>query len=330
MRHTLTVAGITALALILWAVDAAGAEKAVPQRTSRTEEVVFAGRGETLSGVLMLPQGPGGPRPAFALLHGSGPSSIREALTESFPFWLDIAGFLLEKGFVVLAFDKAGVGRSTGDWRTRSFEDRAQEAIAAIEYLRSRPEVDGARVGLIGHSQGGYIAQLAAARAPTRVAFVISLAGPAVSVKEQILDDLEAGWLCSGNPGWLAAAKRAGMGIVLGAYQLVSHVASIGYLSRIINYDPGPDLERISQPMLAIFAENDRLVRADNNARLLEAHLRRSSSPAWVIRTVPGANHFFRASEFCGGPSEGPWRWAAGFWEALDAPEFWRAAGVVD
>lgn len=321
---------IPALALMLSGATAvAGSERGVPRHAARTEEVVFPSGGETLSGVLMLPEGPGGPLPAFAMLHGSGSSSIREALTESFPFWLDVADFLLAKGYAVLAFDKAGVGRSTGDWRTRSFEDRAEEAIAAIEYLRSRPEVDGSRIGLIGHSQGGYIAQLAAARAPTQVAFVISLAGPAVSVKEQILDDMEANWLCSGNPAWLAAARRAGMQLVLGAYQLFSHVASIGYLSRIINYDPGRDLERISQPMLAIFAENDRLVRADKNARLLETHLRRSSSRAWFIRKVPGANHFFRPSGFCGGPSEQPWRWADGFWEALGAEEFWRAVGAV-
>lgn len=280
--------------------------------------------GEVLSGILMLPNTPG-PHPAIVMLHGSGPTSIREWLTDAFPFWRDLAQFFLGRNYAVLAFDKAGVGRSTGNWRTRSFEDRADDAMAAVEYLRSRADIDGSRIGLIGHSQGGYIAQLVAARAPNRVAFVITLAGPAVSVKEQILDDLEARWRCSGNSPVLVAFKRSVMQVLLTLYQGISRIIHIGYVSRIIHYDPSCDLAKISKPLLALFAQNDPLVYADKNARLLETYLSRSKSPVWVIRKVPGANHFFQTSEFCGGRSEKSWQWAAGFWEALQSEEFWRA-----
>lgn len=320
------LAALVAIDGISWvASPAASASTPVPRpaQAARTEEVTFPGQDGTLSGTLFFPAGRG-PHPAIVLLQGSGTEGILSEMTPSHPFWLDIAGFFLDKGFAVLAFDKAGTGRSAGDWRRQDFTDRARDALAAVDSLRRRPDIDGGRIGLAGHSQGGYIAQRAAALDPSAVAFVISLAGPAVGVREQILDDVSSNWRCRGNPPWLVTARRLGMNAALAAYGLVSRIAPIGYLGRIIRYDPARDIRSLSQPVLAIFAENDRLVHAAKNAERMEALLRDSPSPAWFVRQVPAADHFFRPSGFCDEPGD-RWEWAPGFWEALDTEDFWRA-----
>lgn len=108
----------------------------------------------------------------------------------------------------------------------------------------------------------------------------------------------------------------------LGIYARMGRVWRMGYLGRVLSYAPREDLLQVSQPFLALFAGNDRLVHAEKNARLLRQHLERSKSPAWFIEVVPGANHLFRPSDFCEARVER--RWVDGFWEALNKPEFWR------
>jgi uncharacterized protein len=90
----------------------------------------------------------------------------------------------VRRGVAVLLTDKRGSGASAGDWRTASFDDLAADALAGVAYLRGRREIDSTRVGLLGLSQGGWIAPLAAAREP-RVAFVVDVSGAAVSFAEQ-------------------------------------------------------------------------------------------------------------------------------------------------
>lgn len=286
------------------------------------EEVLVRRGAVTLSGFLLTPDRPG-PYPAAVLIHGSGPTSVRAYWRPpAFPFWKDIAEFLVAKGFAVLAFDKPGVGLSTGDWRVQSFEDRARDVLAVIEYLASRGDVRADRIGVLGHSQGGWIAQRVAARHRERVAFVATLAGPAIPVLEQVLDDLETLWRCRGNAAGVARWKRRVLALPLRAYAGVGRVWPVGYLARILHYAPHEDLRRITQPFLALFAGNDRLVHPEKNARLLRRYLEASRSPAWFVKVVPGANHLFRPSDLCETRVER--RWADGFWDALDEPGFWR------
>ena len=301
-----------------------------PEATARSreplpspgEEVVVRRGAVTLSGFLLTPDRPG-PHPAAVLIHGSGPTSVRAYWRPpTFPFWKDIAEFLVAKGLAVAAFDKPGAGLSTGDWRVQSFEERARDVLAVIDYLASRPDVRADRIGVVGHSQGGWIAQMVAARYPEKVAFVVTLAGPAIPVVEQVLDDLEGVWRCRGEPAGLARVKRRALGLLLRIYARAGRVWRMGYLGRVLSYAPREDLLRVSQPFLALFAGNDRLVHAEKNARLLRQYLERSKSPAWFIEVVPGANHLFRPSDFCEARVER--RWVDGFWEALNKPEFWQ------
>ncbi len=87
-----------------------------------------------------------------------------------------LARHFARAGFACLSWDKPGVGKSTGDYMTQTLRDRADEALAAVRYVRGRKEIRGDRIGLWGHSQGGMVAPLAASLSDD-VAFVIDVAG---------------------------------------------------------------------------------------------------------------------------------------------------------
>ena len=92
---------------------------------------------------------------------------------------LPFARFLIRRGVAVLGYDKRGVGGSTGDWNTASFDDLAGDAVAAFEYLKTRSDIDRAQIGLLGVSQAGWIMPLAAVRAKD-FGFLISISGAGV------------------------------------------------------------------------------------------------------------------------------------------------------
>lgn len=134
--------------------------------------------------VLSLATGRDGPSPGVVIIHGSGSSDRNQAWAAAF------ARGLAERGFVVLLPDKRGSGASAGDWRTTSFEGLADDAIAAVERLRAVDGVEPSRVGVVGLSQGGHIAPLAASRSDA-IAFVIDVSGATVPIVEQIVDEVE-------------------------------------------------------------------------------------------------------------------------------------------
>jgi dienelactone hydrolase len=141
----------------------------------REEAVAFVSGKFTLAGTVFLPEGTQ-PHPAVVLFHGSGPQS-RD---------LSTAHWFAEQGVAALAYDKRGVGESTGDFRAVPFMDLCDDGLAAINYLKSRPEVDPKRIGVWGLSQGGWLGPLAASRSAD-VAFVIAVSGPGVSPGEQMI-----------------------------------------------------------------------------------------------------------------------------------------------
>jgi hypothetical protein len=153
--------------------------------SSSTEtRVSFRSGSNTLSGILSLPAG-GGRHAGIVLLSGSD----RGGTTA--PYLVDNARTLVGAGLAVLRYDPPGVGRSTGGLRLETFDDRAREAIAAVDYLRTRPELRPGEIGLWGHSQGGWITQMAAATS-RKVAFIVSVSGSGVSAAEQQVFSVEA------------------------------------------------------------------------------------------------------------------------------------------
>lgn len=147
------------------------------------EEVRFRNPegGHILAGTLTVPEG-SGPHPGAVLISGSGPQDRDEALLGHKPF-LVLSDHLTRAGVAVLRFDDRGVGDSEGDFGSATTHDFATDVEAATSYLATRPEVDPARVGLVGHSEGGLIAPIVAADMG-KVAYVVLLAGPGVTGAE--------------------------------------------------------------------------------------------------------------------------------------------------
>ena len=286
------------------------------------EEVSFKSEAEPLAASLLKPEGSSGRLPAVVMIVGSGSYSYRSSWRpDRFGFWKGIGEAFLAKGCAVLFLEKRGVNGSEGHWAKQSFDDRAADVRAALDYLRSRPDIDGQRIGVCGHSQGGWIAQLAAATYPDEVAFVVSLAGPSVTVRQQILDDMESEWRCAGVGEDKVRGKVKRARLLYGVYSAVSKVVKIGYLSHILNYDPQGVAGRIRCPILAVYGENDRLVPPATNARLLGDELMKAGHKRHQIVIVPGANHGFQSSAVCFKWEELEKRFAPGFLEAIAAWE---------
>lgn len=146
--------------------------------------VTFSSGANQLSGMLSLPN-QAGPFPAIVLISGSANenSGLRSGISNG--YLLDQAHHMVKDGFAVLRYDPPGVGKSTGDSRFETLEDRVAEAMAALRYLQSRPDIHPERVGLWGISQGGWVIGMAAAEHPQEVAYLVSVSGAGISVAEQ-------------------------------------------------------------------------------------------------------------------------------------------------
>lgn len=134
-----------------------------------------------LAGTLTIPKSDR-PSAAVLLISGSGAQDRDESLLGHQPF-LVLADYLTRRGIAVLRLDDRGVGGSTGDLPNSTTEDLAGDALVAVEFLKSCPEIDSQRIGLVGHSEGGLIAPLAASRSDD-VKFIVLLAGPGVTGEE--------------------------------------------------------------------------------------------------------------------------------------------------
>jgi uncharacterized protein len=144
--------------------------------------------GVTLAATLTVPEGPG-PHPGLVLITGSGLQDRDETIAEHKPFWI-LADTLSRQGIAVLRYDDRGYAGSTGDPTLATLEDFASDARAVARWLAERPEIDGDRVGLLGHSEGGVVAPLIASQHPKDADFLVLLAGTGVPGHQIILHQL--------------------------------------------------------------------------------------------------------------------------------------------
>ena len=124
----------------------------------------------------------GGPFPTAILITGSGQQDRDETIFEHKPFAV-IADYLTKKGYAILRVDDRGVGKTNGDVMNATSADFAKDVEAGLAFLKSRLQTDRKRVGLIGHSEGGLIAALVAAKRKD-IDFMVLLAGPGTKGSE--------------------------------------------------------------------------------------------------------------------------------------------------
>lgn len=157
----------------------------------RAEEVTYTNGTATLAGTLTIPSG-AGPFPAVLLLSGSGQQDRNNeiSLAPGYRLFADLADALTRQGIAVLRVDDRGIGGSIGEVEKATTADFAGDARAGVSFLKSRPALDPHKIGLLGHSEGGNIAALAAS-GNADVAFAVLLAGPGVSGAEVLVKQVE-------------------------------------------------------------------------------------------------------------------------------------------
>lgn len=296
---------------------------------SLAEPVRFRGgeSGIDLAGVLERPawQARDQALPAVVLIHGSGPNDRDETLYGHKPFRL-LSAWLTAAGYAVLRYDKRGVGESGGTAQGATILDFAADAEAAFDFLRSRPDIDGQRIGLLGHSEGGMVAPLIATRRP-EVAWLVLLAPPAVNGREISRYQNTQGALDRGAsaPDAEAAAEEA-----IGLFDIVTNgsdsaerdrqllaalnrlagrrrlsaamveaqraTLSSAWFRHILAYEPAPTLRQLRVPTLVLFAALDHQIAPMVNEAPARAALQ--DNPAAEVHVLPGVNHLFLRSNW--------------------------------
>jgi pimeloyl-ACP methyl ester carboxylesterase len=316
----------------------------------------------TLAGTLTLPRGATGPCPAVVLVSGSGPDG-RDYLNAGHYRYLVLADYLTRKGMAVLRVDDRGVGKSKGNFSNANLEDFTQDAEAAVKFLQSRKEVDANRIGLIGHSDGGSAAALAASRGP-EIAFIVLLAAPGVPGDQIMLRQTEQGlkalganeervaWNLSLQKGVVEIVKREAepekANKALHQYledveaklndedrkrlgidkEKIAVAGSVVWLRKFVTADPRPVLAKVRCPVLALNGDKDLIVWSKDNLQGIEQALKQGGNKNYAIQEMPGLNHMFQMCK-TGAPYEYVWIDETIDPAALDRINNWIAKSIT-
>lgn len=242
---------------------------------TRNAEIAFQNRSQdlALAGLLFVPEGDG-PFPAAVVIHGSGTSRRDNG------WYLTLTKHLQDNGVVVLLPDKRGSEKSEGDWRTSGFRDLATDTIAAIEYLRAQQTVRLSGIGVIGMSQGGWIAPLVASQEDD-LAFIVSMVGSAVTPREQLMYEenhnlRQIGFL----PGISNVLAYVG-------YANVRYLAQKPLYDLIVDYDPLTYWHDISTDSLVLLGADDTNVPSTESAK----RLMNLDNPYIRVEVYEGSGH---------------------------------------
>lgn len=284
----------------------------------------------TIAGTLSLPKNKEN-FPTAILISGSGPQNRDEEFMTHKPF-LVLADHLARNGIAVLRYDDRGFGASTGDHNAATSVDFATDVKAAIDYLKSRNDIDPEKIGLIGHSEGGLIAPIVAAEVPT--SFMVLLAGPGVpgeqisiqqaqllgklqnASKEDIQNEIAVMKgifdLIKNNEEDIESLRNKlevyishqleKNKVVLEGMSKEQYIEKqIAQLTRpwlryFISYDPRPTLAKVTCPVLALNGEKDVQVGAENLIAIEKA-LQKGGNKEVTIQEFDSMNHLFQRCE---------------------------------
>lgn len=303
-----------------------------PPYPYNSQEVSFPGKSPdvTLAGTLTIPKQGSGTYPAVILVSGSGLQNRDEELFDHKPFFV-MADYLTRNGIAVLRYDDRGVGESSGDFGSATTTDFLEDALGAFDYLALRPEINHNKIGIIGHSEGGTIAFMAAARKP-EIAFIISLAGAAVRgdflLIRQNRDIMLAQGLQPDLVDIYCTALQKSLDIIKdhshdhivqnseqissGIFtpekggslpkELQKNLTAIltnpisPWLKYFLSLDPAPYIEAVKCYALALNGSNDLQVNAEVNLAAIEKNLKTGGNTHYTTRKYDGLNHLFQHS----------------------------------
>ena len=308
-------------------------EKLRPQEPKKPypyteEEVTFdnpMAPGVTLAGTLTLPKNQKAPCPAVILVSGSGPQN-RDSELFGHRIFLVISDYLTRNGIAVLRYDDRGVFGSTGTETldTCTSYDFSLDTEAAFNYLKTNKNINPEQIGIIGHSEGGMIAPMVAAR-NKEVAFIVLLAGPGMRIdslmylqnklnyqhnklsKQQIdyflLIDRQCDSLIINIHDTIVRkeklteliTQKLGEDNMLGKQKLALYTSK--WYQYFINYHPAITLEQVKCPVLALNGEKDYQVPPKENLSAIHTALSNSGNGCFETKEMKKLNHLFQTCE---------------------------------
>ena len=301
-----------------------------------SEEVTFINKSANsikLEGTLTLPKNVKNPAVAV-LITGSGPQNRNEELG---PFnhrpFLVLSNHLTKNGIAVLRFDDRGTAESEGNHQKATSADFSTDVSAAVDYLKTRTDIDISKIGLIGHSEGGFIAPMLAS-SRNDIAFVVLLAGTGVDgatilttqsrraselagTNHAKLDFDEA---LSTKVFALVKSEKNTEKLKSKLAQLISETVTEGpkemtaeytdevikaqidmlssnWFQYFIRTDPKQFIEKVTCPVLAINGEKDFQVLPKLNLNAIDTILKKSGNKDFTIKELAGMNHLFQTAE---------------------------------
>ena len=295
----------------------------------RVEEVSFINEkeGNTLTGTLTIPKGKG-PFPAMVLVSGSGQQNRDEELMNHRPFWV-IADYCARHGIAVLRYDDRCMGGSTGEVENATSMDFSYDAEAAFDFLHKQKHINASRVGILGHSEGGIINFMVSARRP-EVAFLVSLAGPAVNgievLKEQQAAILRASGMTEEMIAFSQNSNRQLFDIVESSNdreeadslmrqlvkgwgyneELTEQTVSgmtLPWMYYFLKYDPTEAIVKTTCPVLLLNGTKDLQVLVTQNFPAYEKIIADYGKTNLTMHELPDLNHLFQHCE-TGSPNE--------------------------
>lgn len=298
------------------------------------EEVLFENEKDNvvLAGTLTYPK-EGNNFPAVVMISGSGGQDRNEELLGHKPF-LVISDYLTKNGIAVLRFDDRGIAQSTGDHSKATSEDFARDVLAAVEFLKDRKEIDKSKIGLIGHSEGGMIAPLAAVQS-NDIAFIILMAGLGIpgdsviylqgeliqraegiseeeiqkSIKSQreifsivknsnddkkLEADLKEKFYAEYST--MTEEEKSKLGDPEVYLNMQVNTIASPWFKYFLRFDPAGVLEKVKCPLLAINGEKDLQVPPKENLSAIESALKKGGNNNFEVKMLPGLNHLFQTS----------------------------------
>ncbi|MBK7227520.1 MAG: alpha/beta fold hydrolase [Ignavibacteriales bacterium] len=300
-----------------------------------SEEVLFENEvdGVVLAGTLTFPK-EGNNFPAVVMISGSGGQDRNEELLGHKPF-LVISDYLTQNGIAVLRFDDRGIAQSTGNHETATSEDFAKDVLAAVNFLKTRKEIDKTKIGLIGHSEGGMIAPLVAVQT-SDVAFIVMMAGlgiPGDSIlylqgelfqraegmpEEEIMKSLkmqrelfsiiknsnndegldnELKEIFNKEYAAMTEEEKNKLGDPEVYLNMQVKTLTSPWFKYLLRFDPAPVLEKVKCPVIAINGEKDLQVPPKENLSAIETALKKGGNSNFEIIELKGLNHLFQKSE---------------------------------
>lgn len=229
------------------------------QSVSRTNITFESGR-YTLHGELLLPDSVANNIPVVVFIVGSGPNSSHRTLYKNFTEEL-LEALFLNEGVGILYYDKRGVGKSDGRWQRTSYYEQVDDTKAAVDFLKTQNRVDDNRVGIIGHSKGGIVAQLMGALYPEDVNLIAALNSPPFDQYKILENTYYSEYKCAGESDDSALDKAEKKAVSdINWVDWFPLKKAWRHLKINSDFDPENEIKNIKVPAFYAFSENDNMV----------------------------------------------------------------------